>query len=261
MKVKDVARIIEGYAPLCVQESYDNAGMQVGAPDDTVRGILLCTDVTPEVLDEAIAGGYNLIVSHHPLIFHGLKKIVGGSLVEKIVSRAIKHDINIYSAHTNMDNVQGGVSWRMAAKLGMSNVKTLDARSIDNTIVGCGVMGDITPMKATSFMQLLKETFHIDAVRYCGDASGTVSRVALCGGAGSFLADKALEQGAQVFVTGDLRYHDMLDHGRDILMIDIGHYESEQFTKEIFCELIKEKKPSFAVDFSKNEKKQIQFYI
>lgn len=251
-----------------MQESYDNAGMQVGCLNDTVRGILLCTDVSPEVVDEAIEGGYNLIISHHPLIFRALKKIVGRTLVENIVTRAIKHDINIYCAHTNMDNAMGGVSYRMAAKLGMTGVETLDPHpsgitGADGTpqVAGCGVIGDIKPMPAREFMQLLRDTFHVDAVRYCGNDEGSVSRVALCGGAGSFLAARAIELGAHAFVTGDLRYHDMLDNGRDILMLDIGHYESEQFTKEIFLEIIQEKNPNFAVDFSKKEKKQIQFYI
>lgn len=263
MKVKDIARIIEEHAPLKMQESYDNAGMQVGCPDDTVKGILLCTDVSPEVVDEAIEGGYNLIISHHPLIFHALKKITGRSLVENIVARAIKHDINIYCAHTNMDNTPGGVSFRMAAKLGMTDVAMLDPHPTDDDAVmaGCGVIGNVEPMEARAFMQLLKDTFGVEAVRYCGCDTAVVSRVALCGGAGSFLAGKAIEQGAQVFVTGDLRYHDMLDNGRSILMADIGHYESEQFTKEIFMELIMEHNPDCAVDYSKKEKKQIQFYI
>ncbi len=261
VKVKDIARILEQKAPLSMQESFDNAGMQVGCLDDTVKGILLCTDVTPEVVDEAIAGGYNLIISHHPLIFHALKKIVGRTLVESMVARAIKHDINIYAAHTNMDNTPGGVSWRMASKLGMTSVECLDPHDGGDMTTGSGVIGSIGPMPTREFMQLLKDTFQVAAVRYCGDDTQVVSRVALCGGAGAFLAGKAIEQGAQVYVTADLRYHDMLDNGRDIIMADIGHYESEQYTKEIFLEIIREKNPTFAVDFSKKEKKQIQFYI
>ncbi len=261
VKVKDIASILEQKAPLSMQESFDNAGMQVGSVEASVKGVLLCTDVTPEVIDEAIAGGYNLIVSHHPLIFHALKKITGRTLVESMVARAIKHDINIYAAHTNMDNTPGGVSWRMASKLGMTDVECLDPHEGGAVTTGSGVIGSIGPMPAREFLQLLKETFDVGAVRYCGDDSIEVSRVALCGGAGAFLAGKAIERGAQVYVTADLRYHDMLDNGRDIIMADIGHYESEQYTKEIFLELIREKNPTFAVDFSQKEKKQIQFYI
>lgn len=265
MKVRDIATLIERYAPLGMQEEWDNTGMQVGCLDDEVKGILLCTDVTPEVVDEAIDCGYNLIISHHPLIFRGLKKIAGRTLVESMVARAIKHDVNIYSAHTNMDNTPGGVSFRMASKLGMTHVEFLDPKQPDAAGIaqqnGSGVIGDITPMKASQFFQLLKERFDLQAVRYSGDANAMVSRVALCGGAGSFLVQRAVQQGAHAMVTGDLRYHEMLDHGRDIILADIGHYESEQYTKEIFLEIIKEKYPNFAVDFSKREIKQIKFHI
>lgn len=268
MRVREIASMIEQCAPLHMQEEYDNAGMQVGNLDDTVKGILLCTDVSPEVVDEAIEGGYNLIISHHPLIFSGLKKITGRTIVESMVARAIKHDINIYCAHTNMDNTPGGVSWRMASKLGMTDVSILDPHPTGDTradgmplLAGCGVVGNITPMPAPQFFALLKKTFDVDAVRYCGCTSKTVSRVALCGGAGGFLVNKAVQCGADVFVTGDLRYHDFLDHNREVLMVDIGHYESEQYTKEIFKEIIQEHNPPCAVEFSKKEKKQIQFYI
>lgn len=260
--------MIEQRAPLYMQEDYDNAGMQVGCLDDTVKGVLLCTDVSLDIVDEAIEGGYNLIISHHPLIFRGLKKITGRTIVEDIVARAIKNDINIYCAHTNMDNTPGGVSWRMASKLGMTDVAILDPHPTGDTradgmpvLAGCGVVGNITPMPAPRFLALLKATFDVDAVRYSGCTNKEVSRVALCGGAGGFLIDKAVQCGADVFVTGDMRYHDFLDHNRDILMADIGHYESEQYTKEIFLEIIQEKNPTFAVDFAKKEKKQIQFYI
>ncbi|MCQ2287660.1 MAG: Nif3-like dinuclear metal center hexameric protein [Muribaculaceae bacterium] len=264
MKVRDIASIIERYAPLGAQENYDNAGMQVGCLDDTVKGILLCTDVTPDIVDEAINGGYNLIVSHHPLIFHALKKIVGRTIVESIVAQAIKHDINIYCAHTNMDNVQGGVSFRMAAKLGMTDVEILDPKNpaaAPAEQVGSGVIGNVKPMAATQMLKLLKDTFEVEAVRYSGDTSGMVSRIALCGGAGGFLVGKAIEAGAHMYVSADLRYNDLIDNNRSILLADIGHYESEHYTKEIFYELIMAHKPDCAVDFAKKETNQIKFYI
>lgn len=263
MKVREIAQAIEQVAPLRLQEAYDNAGIQVGDLDAEVKGILLCTDVSLDIVDEAIARGYNLIISHHPLIFHALKKIVGRTLVETIVARAIKHDINIYSAHTNMDNAPGGVSFRMAHKLGLTGVTVLDPHPSEEqgVYVGCGVMGNIEPMPACDFLQLLKDTFEVRAVRYSGDLSGTISRVAMCGGAGGFLTGKAIEAGADVYVSADLRYNDFLDNNRSILMVDIGHYESEHFTKEIFLEIIDSLNPACAVEYAKNEKNQIQFYI
>ena len=266
MKVKDVARIIEQYAPLAMQEGFDNAGMQVGRLDDTVKGIVLCTDVTLDIVDEAIACGHNLIVSHHPRIFHALKKITGRTIVETIVARAIKHDINIYCAHTNMDNTPGGVSWRMAAKLGLTQVEVLDPHPAADAqgqpvTMGCGVVGTIEPMLARELMARLKATFGVDAVRYSGNADAMVSRVALCGGAGGFLVGRAIEVGADVYVSADLRYNDFIDNNRSIVLMDIGHYESEQYTKEIFGELIMAAEPDCAVTYAKNEKNQIQFYI
>ena len=125
MRVKDITTAIEEYAPLWLQESWDNSGMQVGDLNSEVTGVVLCTDVREEILDEAIERGANLIISHHPLLFRGLKKIVGRTYQERIVTRAIKHDITIYCAHTNMDSAQGGVNFKMAEKLGMTDVKVL----------------------------------------------------------------------------------------------------------------------------------------
>ena len=125
MKVKEITNAIEAVAPLYLQESWDNSGMQVGGPDSEVSGVLLCTDVREEIVDEAIDRGANMIISHHPLLFRGLKKIVGRSYQERIVAKAIKHDITIYCAHTNMDSTVGGVNFKMAEKLGLKDVKIL----------------------------------------------------------------------------------------------------------------------------------------
>jgi len=145
MKVSEIASLIEAYAPLSLQEDWDNAGIQVGDPQATVTGVLLCTDVTEAVVAEAIDRGMNMVVSHHPLIFHGLKKVMGRNPVERTVAMAIKHDITIYSAHTNMDNAPGGVSWLMAQKIGMTDVEVLDAHTDAATgkAVGSGVIGNV----------------------------------------------------------------------------------------------------------------------
>ena len=126
MKVKEITDAIEAVAPLYLQESWDNSGMQVGDLDSEVTGVLLCTDVREEIVDEAIERGANMIISHHPLLFRGLKKIVGRSYQERIVAKAIKNDITIYCAHTNMDCAVGGVNFKMAEKLGMTGVRVLD---------------------------------------------------------------------------------------------------------------------------------------
>ena len=265
MKIREITDAIEQYAPLRLQEEWDNAGIQVGDPEAEITGILLCTDATEAVVAEAIDRGFNLVISHHPLIFHGLKKIMGRTPVERAVALAIKHDITIYSAHTNMDSAKQGVSFRMADKIGMTNVAFLDDKRVepygetDCSAAGCGVIGDIEPMPARELLKRVKEAFEVGAVRYSGDGDRMVSRVALCGGAGGFLLDKAVEAGAQLYVTADMRYHDFLDNSQRIVVADIGHYESEHFTKEIFLEIIQKKSPTFAVAFAKNETNQVNY--
>ena len=265
MKIRDITDAIEQYAPLRLQEEWDNAGIQVGNPEAEITGILLCTDATEAVVAEAIDLGYNLVISHHPLIFRGLKKIMGRTPVERAVAMAIKHDITIYSAHTNMDSAWQGVSFRMADKIGMTDVQFLDDNNVDpygdndSTTAGCGVIGDIEPMPAREVLKRVKAAFEVGAVRYSGDGDTMVNRVALCGGAGGFLLDKAVAMGAQLYITADMRYHDFLDNAQRIVVADIGHYESEHFTKEIFLEIIQKKSPTFAVAFAKNETNQVNY--
>ncbi len=267
MKAQALFAAIEEYAPLRFQESYDNAGIQVGDADADVTGVLLCTDVTDAVLDEAIARGFNVVVSHHPLIFHGLKKIAGRSAVERMVAKAIKHDITVYSAHTNMDNTPAdGVSFHMAGKLGLTDVEVLDARRDADCRLpdglqpyGSGVVGNIEAVRAGELLERVKDTFGVKSVRYSGNADALVTRVALCGGAGSFLIDKAIDAGAHIFLTGDLKYHDFQGHEQEIVLADMGHYESEQFTKEIFFDIIQKKSPTFAVAFAKQERNPINY--
>lgn len=259
MSIQEVIAAIEEYAPLCYQEEWDNSGLQVGDVNAQVTGVLLCTDVTEVVVAEAITRGFNLVVSHHPLIFHGLKKLVGRSVTERVVATAIKHDIAIYSAHTSMDNAPGGVSWHMARKLGMTQVQVLDAHPAAGLDVGCGVVGDIPRQPVTEFVERCKTVFEAGAVRFSGDTSRMVGRVALCGGAGAFLADQAIAAGADVFVSGDMKYHDFLEKNDRIIMVDVGHYESEHYTKEIFYDIIQKKNPNFAVAFAKDEKNQIKY--
>jgi len=265
MRIREITDAIEQYAPLRLQEEWDNAGIQVGDPEGAITGVLLCTDATEAVVAEAIERGFNLVISHHPLIFHGLKKIMGRTPVERTVAMAIKHDITIYSAHTNMDSAWQGVSFRMASKIGMTGVQFLDSNQVppygeqDNTTAGCGVIGDIEPMPAREVLKRVKEAFEVGAVRYSGDGNRIVTRVALCGGAGGFLLDKSVEMGAQLYVTADMRYHDFLDYGQRIVVADIGHYESEHYTKEIFLEIIQKKNPTFAVAFAKNEINQVNY--
>ena len=253
MKIREIIDDIERYAPLELQEEWDNTGIQVGDLEQEVKGVLICTDVTEDIVDEAIERGYNLVISHHPLLFKPLRKIAGRDYIERIVATAIKHDITIYAAHTNMDSALGGVNHKMAEKLRLTDVTPLEG--------GMGVVGNLDkPESARRFLERLKTTFEVDTLRYSGDIDDvTVTRVAMCGGAGSFLRKEAITEGAQVFITGDCRYHEFMGLEHEVILADIGHWESEHFTKEIFLAIIKEKNPNFAVDFARNERNQVNY--
>ncbi|MDE6986029.1 MAG: Nif3-like dinuclear metal center hexameric protein, partial [Bacteroides acidifaciens] len=133
MKIKEIVSALERFAPLPLQDGFDNAGLQIGLTEAEATGALLCLDVTEAVLDEAIALGYNLVISHHPLIFKGYKSITGKDYVERCILKAIKNDIVIYSAHTNLDNAQGGVNYKIAEKIGLKNLKVLEPK--ENSLV------------------------------------------------------------------------------------------------------------------------------
>ena len=363
MKIKELVSALERFAPLPLQDGFDNAGLQIGLTEAEATGALLCLDVTEAVLDEAIALGYNLIISHHPLIFKGSKSITGKDYVERCILKAIKNDIVIYSAHTNLDNAQGGVNYKIAEKIGLKNLKVLEPkennlvklvtfvpyaqadavrealfaagcgnigdydscsynlkgegtfRAKEGTHPFCGIIGelhheeevrietilpsfkkaetikallaahpyeepafDIYPLlndwlqagsvivgeldeseTELEFLKRIKKTFEVGCLRRNKLKGREIQRVALCGGAGAFLLPQAIRSGADVFITGEIKYHDYFGHEEDILMAEIGHYESEQYTKEIFYSIIRDLFPNFALQLSKINTNPIKY--
>lgn len=355
MTVREVTSILESFAPLAFQEDYDNSGLIVGDANMEVTGVLLTIDVTPQVVAEAVAGGANLIVAHHPLIFKGLKRITGKSYVEQVVVNAIRNNIAIYAAHTNIDSVQGGVSFKMAEVLGLTStqvlspltgqlvklvtfvpteyaeavrqamfnagagvignydscsfniqgqgtfragdgtnpfvgekgkihfepevrVETIVPRHILSAVVkamveahpyeevaydvypldlpykkaGLGVVGDLPePMNTIDFVKHVKQQFRAPCVRYTNPVKDFISRVAICGGSAISLLNDAIAANADVFITADVKYHQFFDAENRIVIIDIGHFESEQFTIDIFYDLLSKKISNFAVLKSK----------
>lgn len=362
IRLRDIAGLIESVAPAELQESYDNSGVQLGNPDDQVNGALICIDVTEQVIDEAIELGVNLIISHHPLIFAGIKKI-GDDATGHIIRKAIKHDIAIYSAHTNIDSITGGVSSRLADKLGLKEQKILQPRkdklcklvtfvphaqaeevrqalfdagaghignydSCSYNITGQGsfrggdhskpyvgekgvlhfepetrietifpnylegrvinalleahpyeeVAYDIYPLKNSwdrvgfgvvgvlpeamlteEFLLYLKEVCKAGVIRHTAITTKEIRKVALCGGSGSFLLKDAIRAGADIFISGDFKYHQFFEAENKIIIADIGHYESEQFTKEVFCEILTKKFHNFALHLSQVNSNPIKY--
>ena len=260
MKIKTITSYLESFAPLSLQEDYDNSGLIIGNEDAEVLGVLICLDCTEAVLDEAIKKNCNLIIAHHPIIFKGLKKITGRNYVERVAEKAIRNNISIYAIHTNLDNVPVGVNKKICDKLGLANCKILlpspKGEGLGVRSVGSGMIGTLsTPSTEISFLNKIKKTMKASSVRHTALLGKKVSKVAVCGGSGSFLLSEAIRQKADIFVTADFKYHQFFDAENKVLIADIGHYESEQFTKELLRDLLMEKFSIFATRLTKGEKK------
>ena len=350
MKIRDITNAIAAFAPLQYQESYDNAGLLFGNADWELTGVLLTLDATEAVIDEAIEKKCNLVLAHHPIVFGGLKKINGNNYVERVAIKAIKNDIAIYAAHTNLDNVRNGVCNIMAQRLDLQQCSVLspkrellrklytfvpqaDAEKVraalfaagaghigaynecsynvdgtgtfkagagtnpyvgevgqrhiesetkvevifpvylENAVlkaltgshpyeevaydivklenvyaeVGSGLIGELkTPMEEEAFLRWVKQQFNTGCVRYTPLRGRPVKKVALCGGAGSFLLKRAISAGADAFISADFKYHEFFDAENQIVIADVGHFESERFTVELFYHILTEKFPNFA---------------
>lgn len=364
-KVRDIAEYLESAAPAAYQESYDNTGLLIGNPESTVTGILTTLDCTEEVVEEAIRKGCNLIVSHHPLIFKGLKRLTGKTYVERTAIMAIKNDISIYAIHTNLDNIYRGVNHKIGDKLGLVGMKTLAPKKnvlskltvfvpVEDTAkvldalyaagagnignyqncsfralgtgtfmpneqanphigenlkqeevnenrvevifpthlerrvlkamkaahpyeeaayylhilenedqeTGSGLIGDLpVAMDAMSFLRKLKEVFNLKVVRYTESRAKTVKRIAVCGGSGGFLLPAAIAQGADALVTADFKYHEFFDSEGKIIIADIGHYESEYFTKELIHEILNKKFTNIATEISEINTNPVRYLL
>ncbi len=355
MKLRQITDLIESIAPLAYQESYDNAGLICGNSDMEITAALICLDSTEEVIDEAISLGCNLVIAHHPIVFSGLKKFNGKNYVERVIMKAIKHDIAIYAAHTNLDSVIGGVNSKIAEKLGLSNCRILspiknnlkklvtfcpsDQAAVIRTAlfeagggnignysecsfnsegvgtfkagndtnpyvgvqgvqheeketkieliypahlegrllkalfnahpyeevaydliplsnnhqqIGAGMIGELKEeCSEMEFLKQVKEKMKAGVVRYTPLTGKKVKTVAICGGSGSFLLKDAIQNGADMLVTADFKYHQFFDAENRIVIADIGHFESEQYTSELFYEILKKKFNTFALHLSK----------
>lgn len=353
-KIKDVASFLESWSPPSYQESYDNSGLLVGNPDAPVTGILVSIDCTEEVVREARSKGCNLVVSHHPVIFKGLRSLTGKTYVERAVIEAIKNDIGLYAIHTNLDNIRTGVNSRIAERIGLKNTRVLrpkadtlsklvtfippanldqvlealhqagagqignykncsfgtpgtgrfepnaDAKphigeqgkpeqveeirvelllpteqkaavlkalrdhhpyeevayyltrlENENQEAGAGMIGELNrPLEGREFLLHLKKALEAPIVRHTALTGHPIQTVAVCGGAGSFLLKEAIRKQADAFVSADFKYHEFFDSENKILIADVGHYESEQFTKHLIQEVLTKKFTTFASQFS-----------
>lgn len=267
LRIHEIVSAFEAVAPLALQESYDNSGLIVGDINAEVTRALLCLDCTEAVVDEAIVKGCDIIIAHHPIVFGGLKRFTGGDYVQRTVIKAIQNNIAIYACHTNLDNVlRGGVNERIAQQLGFAVERVLrpiaadfgsfvsEAGFVDSEVfrtAGAGVLCNLQkPMNVLDFLQHLKERMGADVVKYTKCDVEVVGKVAICGGAGSFLIGDALRAGADAFITSDVKYHEFFDAQGKMLLCDIGHYESEKYTIDLFSNILSAKFPKFATIFA-----------
>jgi dinuclear metal center YbgI/SA1388 family protein len=365
MKLSLLTNYLESLAPLAYQEDYDNSGLIVGNPEQEVNQALISLDCTEAVVDEAIAKGCQVIISHHPIVFRGLKKFNGKTYVERVVEKAIRNHIAIYAIHTNLDNVVNGVNERICETLGLTNCRILNpkngllkklvtyvptekaeqvrnalfhagagnigdysecsfnaegigtfkggedtnpyvgepgTRHYENEVrietvypanleskllmalflahpyeevaydlynltnqhqqVGSGMIGELDEaMDEGEFLFEIKEKMQAQVIRHTAFTGKSVKRVAVCGGAGGFLLKHAIAAGADVFVTADYKYHEFFDAEGKIVIADIGHFESEQFTQQLLYEIIRKKFTNFAVRLTEINTNPVKYFI
>lgn len=252
-KVSDITNAIERIAPLSLAESWDNPGLLVGDPEKTVRTVFVCLDVTGENIAKAAECGADLIVSHHPLIFTPLKRIVENDISGASIISLIKSGISVYSAHTNLDNADGGMNDILAEKLGLSEVRHFtddEARDESgNSLENIGRIGVLdTPCELLDFVGFVKSVLGCKSIRYTGFPNDTVSTVALCSGSGGSGIYTAYRAGADVYVTSDIKHNQaQLAFELGINLIDAGHFETENTICEFMHNYLEERFPELTI--------------
>ena len=244
MKVGDITAALEAFAPLRIQESWDNSGLIIGSPDDEVHGVMVGFDCTPELVMEAVQKGCDMVVTHHPLIFNGIKRIDGKDPVGAAIMQAVRSGVAVYAAHTTADKVISGVSGAMARRLGLKNVRIMVPEE-DGT-VGLGCIGEFeTPMTGQEALSFVKERFHLGVIRSSKPLETPIRVVALLGGSGGSEIRLARAKGAQLYITADVSYHNFFTP-EGFMVMDIGHFESEVEIVDIFLAELRKKFPTFA---------------
>lgn len=249
MQIKEVAATLERFAPLSLQESYDNAGFQVGLTEAEVSGVLLCLDVTEAAVRAAAESGCNLIVAHHPLLFHGLKCVGDATQPERCVRLAIQLGVAVYAAHTNLDNAPGGVCFTMAGQLGLTDVRSLTPQHrADGLDAVGGLIGCLPEAEtATAFLDRVKAAFGAASLRHSAPLGRPIRTVALCGGAGASFIDDALRAGADAYVTGEASYHHFFGLEERMMLVTTGHYESEQYAVDLLASILRDAFPGLTL--------------
>jgi dinuclear metal center YbgI/SA1388 family protein len=252
MQISKIISALEDWAPLAWQEPYDNAGLIVGNPDLNCTGVLCSLDCTEAVVEEAISKGCNLIVSHHPIVFKGVKQFNSNDYVSRVLVKAIQNNIALYAIHTNLDSLLDGVNKTLADRLRLENRKILTPKpgfkDQNGGAIGSGLIGEL-PLETdeAEFLKWIKEKLPVSVIKHTAFTKKPLKTIALCGGSGSFLIADAKARNADCFITSDLKYHDFFEADGQILLVDIGHWESEHGVAPLIVAYLKPKFPTFAV--------------
>ena len=244
MKVGDITAALEVFAPLRIQESWDNSGLIIGSPEDEVHGVMVGFDCTPELIREAVEKGCDMVVTHHPLIFKGIKRIDGKDPVGAAIMQAVRSGVAVYAAHSTADKVIAGVSGAMARRLGLKNISIMVPEE-DGT-VGLGCVGEFEkPMDGNEALAYVKERFNLGVIRSSRPLETPITKVAVLGGSGGGGIQLAMSKGVQLYITADITYHNFFTPA-GFMVMDIGHFESEVEIVDIFLSEIRKKFPTFA---------------
>jgi len=264
MKVSEVTEILDKWMPRSIAEDFDNVGLLIGDSNSEVKNILVTLDTTSNVIDEALDKNCNLIISYHPIIFNDLKKVTSDAgYVQKSIIKAVKNNISVYAIHTSLDNHPEGISYFLSKKIGLKNTSTLiPKKNPDSKLkLGMGVKGELEkPLEETDFFNLLKEKLNLKYLRHSVKLNKKISKVSIVVGSGSFAIKNSLDSNVDAFITSDLKYHNFFEVDDKALLIDIGHYESENHIKLIIKEFLNKKLPNFTILLSKQNINPVNYY-
>jgi len=259
LKLNKIIKTIEDWAPINTAEEFDNVGLIIGDESSNVNKALITIDTLENVVDEAVENKCDLIISFHPIVFNGLKKIVNKNYVEKTVLKAIKNNINIYALHTNLDNHPKGVNFQISNYLELKNTTILIPKK--KFYGGMGMIGKVNkPISEKEFLNFVKKKMGVKMIKHSNFLNKNIKKVAVLGGSGSFAIEDAIKAGTDCFITSDLKYHDYFKAENKILLVDIGHYESEQYTKELILNFLRKKIPKFACIISKSNTNPVNYF-
>lgn len=235
-KLKEITDVLETKVPSFLKEEWDNVGLIIGNGDNEIKKVILALDCTESVVKEAINKNARLIITHHPLIFEGIKNIDFNTSLGRKIKLLISNDISLVSLHTNFDKINGGTSDTVAGILGLTDLKNID----DNEF-SLGKVGKIDTVTLEEFAKTVKEKLNLKSLKYIGDNEKKINSVAVVSGSGADFLYDAKKMGADCLVTAEVKHHIAIDaYENDIAVIDAGHFETENVAMKTFCEILKD---------------------